>query len=193
MRNTNGGSLCSHPNNTALKVVKDTPATPGLIGYSPNLMALPTFDRRVSLGRITRTGIQELFRLTGQRQPLLEGDILLEERSRECARIAHKLHDTLLQGFLGASLLLDLAVEQTPADSPSKSALSRALRLVHRAIDEGRAAICGLHTGSPAPLSIEGALSNFLNEVAPGRGAQLRIFVQGKPRRLKPQFRSNLS
>jgi hypothetical protein len=39
------------------------------------------------------------------------------------------LHDTLLQGFLGASLLLHLAVEQTPADYPSKPALSSALRL----------------------------------------------------------------
>ena len=129
MRNTNGGGLYRHPNNAALKVVTDTPKTPGHIGSSPNLMALPTFDKRVGLGRITRTGIQKLFRLTGQRQPLLEGDILLEERSRERARIAHELHDTLLQGFLGASLLLHLAVEQTPADYPSKPALSSALRL----------------------------------------------------------------
>ncbi len=192
MRNTNGGGLYRHPNNAALKVVTDTPATPGLIGSSPNLMALPTFDKRVGLGRITRTGIQKLFRLTGQRQPLLEGDIRLEERSRERARIAHELHDTLLQGFLGASLLLHLAVEQTPADSPSKSALSHALRLVHRAIDEGRAAIHGLHTASPAPSSLEEALSNFLNEVAPGRGAQLRIFIQGKPWTLNPAIQEQL-
>jgi signal transduction histidine kinase len=192
MRNTNGGGLYRHPNNAALKVVTDTPVTPGLIGSSPNLMALPKFDKRVGLGRITKTGIQKLFRLTGQRQPLLEGDILLEERSRERARIAHELHDTVLQGFLAASLLLHLAVEQTPADSPSKSALSRALRLVHRAIDEGRAAIRGLHSESPAPSSLEEALSNFLNEVAPGRSAQLRIFVQGKPRGLEPAIQEQL-
>ena len=67
----------------------------------------------------------------------------------------HELKDTLLQGFLGASILLDQAVEQTPADSPSKPALSSALRLVRRAIDEGRAAIQGLHTASPAPSSLE--------------------------------------
>jgi len=52
MRNTNRGGLYRHPNNAALKVVTDTPATPGLIRSSPNLMALPTFDKRVGLGRI---------------------------------------------------------------------------------------------------------------------------------------------
>jgi signal transduction histidine kinase len=63
---------------------------------------------------------------------------------------------------------------------------------MHRAIDEGRAAIHRLHTASPAPSSLEEALSNFLNEVAPGRGARLRIFVQGKPRRLEPAIQEQL-
>src|SRR5260370_42098396 len=105
MRNTNGGGLYRHPNNAALKVVTDTPVTPGLIGSSPNLMALPTFDKRVGLGRITRTGIQKLFRLTGQKQPLLDGDIRLEVRSRDRARIALELHCSLLQVLLCPLLL----------------------------------------------------------------------------------------
>src|SRR6266581_1482435 len=54
---------------------------------------------------------------------LQEQGIRLEERWRERERIVHELHDTLLQGFLGASMLLDQAVEQTPADSPCKPAL----------------------------------------------------------------------
>ena len=103
----------------------------------------------------------------------------------------HELHDTLFQGFLGASMLLDQAVEQTPADSPIRPALSRALRLVRRAIDEGRAALRGIHTASPAPSSLEEALSNLLNEVAPGGDRRLRIFVQGTPRALNPAIRSN--
>ena len=67
---------------------------------------------------------------TGQTKPILENDIRMEERCRERARIVHELHDTLLQGFLGASMLLGHAVEQMPADSPSRPALSRVL--VHR-------------------------------------------------------------
>jgi signal transduction histidine kinase len=98
-------------------------------------------------------------RLTAQIKPIPESDIRLEERSRERARIVHELHDTLFQGFVGASMLLHHAVEQTPADSPSKPALNRALHLVYRAIDEGRAAMRGLRTASPAPSSLEQAFS----------------------------------
>ena len=75
----------------------------------------------------------------------------MEERCRERARIVHELHDTLLQGFLGASMLLDHAVEQMPADSPSKPALSRVLDLVRRAIDEGCKAMRGFPMASAAP------------------------------------------
>jgi signal transduction histidine kinase len=105
----------------------------------------------------------------------------VEERFAERARIAHELHDTLLQGFVGASMLLDQAVEQTPADSASMPALSRALRLVRQAIDEGRAAIRGVHTASPAPSSLEKAFSNLLSEITTVRDLRLRIFVHGRP------------
>ncbi len=89
-------------------------------------------------------------------------------------------------------MLLDQAVVQTPADSPSKPALSRALRLVRQAIDAGRAALRGIYAASPAPSSLEEALSNLLNEVAPGRGVRLRIFVQGNPQALNPAIQEQL-
>ena len=66
----------------------------------------------------TRAPFQRRFRLTDEGSANLENAIRLEERCKERARIVHELHDTLLQGFLGASMLLDQAVEQTPNDSP---------------------------------------------------------------------------
>jgi len=140
----------------------------------------------------TRAAFQRGIRMSGPGQAQLEGDIRLEERCRERARIAHELHDTLFQGFLGASMLLHQAVEQTPGDSPSKAALSRALRLVHQAIDEGRAALLGVHTDSPAPSSLERAFSNLLSEVTTGRGPRLRVFVQGKQWTLNPAIQEQL-
>lgn len=149
--------------------------------------------RRMPLGCTpAKAAVQEQFRLTGQPPGRREEDIRLEERCRERARIVHELHDTLLQGFLGASMLLHQAVEQTPADSPCKPALSRALRVVSRAIDEGRAALCGLNAAPSVPSSLEQAFSSFLTEVTPAQGVRLRIFVQGKPRALKPAIQEQL-
>src|SRR5215467_4778158 len=139
-----------------------------------------------SLGRTQSKVAAQNAPPTGQTKPILENDIRLEERRRERARIVHELHDTLLQGFLGASMLLDQAVEQMPADSPSKPALSRVLVLVRRAIDGGRKAMRGLPTASAAPASLEQAFSTLLGEVAPGQGTEIRIFVQGRTRELNP-------
>ena len=138
----------------------------------------------------TRAALKRRFRLTSQGQAHLEDDIRLEERYRERARIVHELHDTLFQGFLGASMLLHQAVEQ--ADYPSKPALGSALRLVRQAIDEGRAAIRGVHTASTAPSSLEQTFSNFLSEVTTGRGPRLRVFVQGKPWTLNSAIQEQL-
>lgn len=140
----------------------------------------------------TETSVQRPFSLTTQREPLLEGAIRLDERCRERARIVHDLHDTLFQGFLGASMILDQAVAQVPADSPIRPVLSRALHLVRRAVDEGRAAMRGVHRASPAPASLEENFSNLLNELKTGQGVRLRVFLHGKPQALNPVIREQL-
>lgn len=123
---------------------------------------------------------------------LLENDIRLEERSKERARIVQELHDTLLQGFVGASLLLYHAAEQTPADSPSQVALRRALDLVNHAIDEGRAEMRGLRTGSSEATSLERAFANLLRELATGWGPRPRVLVRGETRVLDASIQEQL-
>jgi len=88
--------------------------------------------------------------------------------------------------------LLHQAVEQTPADYPSKPALSSALRLVNQAIDEGRAAIQGIPRTSTAPSGLKQAFSNLLSEVATGRDLRLRVFVEGEPWALNPAIQEQL-
>jgi len=74
----------------------------------------------------------------------------------------------------------------------TSNVLSRALRLVRRAIEEGRAAMQGIPAASPAPSSLEHAFSSFLKEVTAGRGVRLRILVQGKPWPLSPAIQEQL-
>ena len=90
-----------------------------------------------------------------------------DEAALERARVARELHDTLLQSFIGASLLLHEAVDNIPADCPAKPTLNRALRLVRRGLDEGRMALQQLRSPTVASTSLEQALAAFGDEFAP--------------------------
>jgi signal transduction histidine kinase len=138
--------------------------------------------------------IQGAFRGPGRAQVHRDVGLDLEERCSERTRIARELHDTLLQGFIGASLLLHAAVEQTPVDSPSKLSLTRALRLVHQAIDEGRVVLQGLRSASASTtsMSLEDALSRVGDECRPESAVQFRILVSGRSRALKPTVQEQI-
>jgi len=56
-----------------------------------------------------------------------------EERLAERTRIAQELHDTLLQGFISASMQLHVAADRLPADSLAKAPLGRVLQLMEPA------------------------------------------------------------
>src|SRR5262245_9900269 len=136
--------------------------------------------------------IQGAFRRADRPQVLREVSLDSEERCNERERIARELHDTLLQGFIGASLLLRAGVEQTPADSPGKLSLTRALRLVSQAIDEGRVVLQGLHSATTTSMSLEDALFKLWNECRPESAAQLRILVSGHSRAMKPALQEQI-
>jgi signal transduction histidine kinase len=76
-------------------------------------------------------------------------------------------------------------VDQLPADSPSKNSRSRALRLIYRAIDEGRKTLAGVRSRVDAPINLEKAFSDLGYNLTLARG-QLRISVMGSPMALDP-------
>jgi signal transduction histidine kinase len=80
------------------------------------------------------------------RQLARELDARAEERVAERTRIAQELYDTLLQGFLSASMQLHLAVDDLPKGSPDRARLDGVLRVMGRAIDEGRCVLQGLRS-----------------------------------------------
>ena len=77
-----------------------------------------------------------------------------EERLAERTRIAQELHDTLLQGFVSASMQLHVAADRVPHDSPAKASLGHVLALMGQVIEEGRNAVHGLRSSMPPAATI---------------------------------------
>jgi signal transduction histidine kinase len=136
--------------------------------------------------------IQRWFRRPYREQLNREMKVRLDERHRERARIARELHDTLFQSILGASMQLHSAVEQVPADSPSRASLCRVLLLIQRTIDEGRDALQDLRSSAIVSMTLEQALTGLQEELPPGCGARLRIFVKGEPKLLNPAVQEQI-
>ena len=82
------------------------------------------------------------------RQVARQLSVRFEARLAERTHIAQELHDTLLQGFVSASMQLHVAVDRLPEDSPAKTSLGRVADLMGRVIDEGRNAVRGLRSST---------------------------------------------
>jgi signal transduction histidine kinase len=129
--------------------------------------------------------VQDWFGGAAQRAREQEFRVRLEERGQERRRIAQELHDTLFQGFVGASMILHRAVDELPADSPSKNSLSQALRLIYQVMDEGRNVLDGLRSRVDPPANLEKAFVAMRDDFTPD-GPQLQISVMGRPTALNP-------
>jgi signal transduction histidine kinase len=88
---------------------------------------------------------------------------------------AQELHDILFQGFFGASLQLQNAVEDIPSDSPGKPSRGSARPLA----------------SSMAPQTLEEALCCLRDELTPG-DLRARVFVTGRSKALKPAIQEQL-
>jgi signal transduction histidine kinase len=125
------------------------------------------------------------------RQVARQLNVRFEERLAERTHIAQELHDTLLQGFVSASMQLHVAADRLPDDSPAKSSLVRVLDLMGKVIDEGRNAVRGLRSAAGGPHELEQAFARVPQEVA-ARDAAFRVIVEGCPRSLKPIIRDEV-
>ena len=123
-------------------------------------------------------------------------NVRFEERLTERTRIAQELHDTLLQGFLSASMQVHVAADSLPADSPAKPTLTRALQLMRQVIDEGRNAVRGLRSSASGSLDLEEALSRVQQEFTGHGKAQeaigFRIIVEGQQAPLHAMLRDDV-
>jgi signal transduction histidine kinase len=118
--------------------------------------------------------------------------LLQQARHAERLRIARELHDTLLQGLLGASMQLCLVDDGLPTDSPAKPILRRALDLIRKGLDEGRGALLGLRSPELPDGSLEKALGDIRDSFAPECQTPLCIVILGKTRPLVPAVKEQI-
>jgi signal transduction histidine kinase len=119
-------------------------------------------------------------------------NLRFEERLAERTRIAQELHDTLLQGFLSASMQLHVADDQLPQDSPAKPLMNRVLTLMGRVIDEGRNAVRGLRSGHDDSYDLGQAFSRVAQELVIQQEVDFRVVIEGLPRALHPVIRDEV-
>jgi signal transduction histidine kinase len=119
-------------------------------------------------------------------------DLQFRERLSERVRIAQDLHDTLLQGFLSASMQLHVANNHLPSDWPAKPLIVQVLEQMENVIDEGRNTLRGLRSASGGSCSLEREFSEIGRELSNQRQVEFRVLVQGTPVSLRPAIHDEI-
>ena len=123
-------------------------------------------------------------------------NLRFEERLAERTRIAQELHDTLLQGFLSASMQVHVVADRLPDDSTIKPALTRAVQLMRQVIEEGRNTLRGLRSQDRGSSDLAHAFSQIPQELGSRdvdrMQAAFRVIVDGQQRPLRPLLRDEV-
>lgn len=119
-------------------------------------------------------------------------NLRFEERLEERTRIAQEIHDTLLQGFLSASMQLGVATDGLPQGLPARQSLDRVLALMRQVIDEARNSVRGLRSSDPTLSDLPQAFSRIRNELTFDDDIAFRVIVGGRARPLRPVLRDEV-
>jgi signal transduction histidine kinase/ligand-binding sensor domain-containing protein len=115
---------------------------------------------------------------------------VLEERGR----VAREMHDTLIQGCIGVSTLLEAASNAHPT-SPALSAelVERARLEVRVAVDDARQAVWNLRRGTPAGDTLVPAVSRLAHRIGLDAGVDVQVQTDGAPAPLGEAAERNLT
>ncbi len=106
----------------------------------------------------------------------------------ERRRLAHEIHDTLIQGF--ASIVMNLeAAEGTLGENPAQANrhLYEARRTARESMDEARRMVWALRPEALEGTSLSEAFSRLTTRWSEANGVQAEVAVTGSPRRLPPE------
>jgi signal transduction histidine kinase/ligand-binding sensor domain-containing protein len=137
---------------------------------------------RVALGFIILTSLALLYQMH-MRRVRTELHARFEARLGERARIAQELHDTLLQGFVSASMQLYMFADEVK-EPKARLSLERILRRVTTILEEGRQAVYGLRQHA-AHDDLEKALTSDAEDFRGNENVEIHIVVSGQRRPLQ--------
>lgn len=116
-----------------------------------------------------------------------------EERLVERTRIAHELHDTLLQGFLGATMRLQAVSNLLPAPSEKvKENLDNVLDQIDVVLEEGRRAIWDIQSASVGENDLIQSFTIAGDELTKTYTANFTLTIEGQCRPLQPLVRHQI-
>lgn len=121
-----------------------------------------------------------------------EVTLQMEARHNERMRIAGDLHDTLLQGLLGASFQISVVQDQLTKDAKARPLLDHVSGLLRQLVDEGRNAVRGLRTGSLDADDLEHAIAKIPGDLQLGSPARFQVTIEGDSRPLLPFARNDV-
>ena len=114
--------------------------------------------------------------------------VLLAER----ARLAREMHDTVIQGCVGVSSLLEAAASfERTNPSMLVELLNRARSQVRITLEEARQAVWDLRQDSTG-AAFDGRLTEFAGHLSDETGVAIEVQVEGKPVKLDSEADRNL-
>jgi ligand-binding sensor domain-containing protein/signal transduction histidine kinase len=115
---------------------------------------------------------------------------VLEERNR----LAREMHDTLIQGCIGVSTLLEAASSaQDVSPSIGRELLDRARNEVRATVDEARVAVWNLRQSSAGSNNLVKTLSQLAERIALETGIPVHFETTGAPLALGPEPERSLT
>jgi signal transduction histidine kinase len=109
-----------------------------------------------------------------------------DERLAERTRVAHELHDTLLQTVHGSKLVADRALRDTADPDRLVRVLQQLSAWLGQASDEGRAALQSLRASTTETNDLAAAFRRALDECRSESAAERRFSADGGTRELHP-------
>jgi signal transduction histidine kinase/ligand-binding sensor domain-containing protein len=116
----------------------------------------------------------------------------LLERQTERIRIARDLHDTLLQGFQGLLIRLQVAVDALPEPSAARHMMEAALDRAEAVLVEGRERVFFLRTTEDAGPLPCGDFASLVAELRRDEGCAIDLQIFGTPRPLRGQIQEDV-